>query len=219
MKRAKKPARVKGLPLTDQGTLHEEPVVIAKPSPGWLMEQANRLGYRTDVLEQVFWLTNLLWNIYSHPFLREKLVLKGGTALNLFWLKMPRLSLDLDFNYIGALGREEMEKERPQIEGALERTFRSLGLEVQKRPEYAGTIYPLRYQGALGGRGSVQVEVNWLMRVCLLKPKWKEKNFWGRRIRALILAKEELMAGKRKAFLEREQGETFLTFGWWQVRG
>ena len=119
MKGAKKPAKVKGLPLTEQGTLREELVVIAKPSPEWLMEQANRWGYRTEVLEQVFWLTNLLWNIYNHPFLREKLVLKGGTALNLFWLEMPRLSLDLDFNYIGALGKEEMKKERPQIEGAL----------------------------------------------------------------------------------------------------
>jgi Domain of unknown function (DUF1814). len=50
------------------------------------------------------------------------------------------------------------------------------------------------------------VEVNWLMRVCLLQPQEVEKEFWGRKVKALVLAKEELMAGKMKAFLERGAG-------------
>jgi len=31
-------------------------------------------------------------------------LLKGGTALNLFLLDLPRLSVDIDLNYIGACG-------------------------------------------------------------------------------------------------------------------
>ncbi|MCG2795115.1 MAG: nucleotidyl transferase AbiEii/AbiGii toxin family protein [Actinomycetia bacterium] len=42
----------------------------------------------------------------SWPKGEGKLVLKGGTALNLFYLDMPRLSVDIDLNYIGAAGRE-----------------------------------------------------------------------------------------------------------------
>jgi len=195
------------LTLTEQITLHEEFLVIAKPSPEWLKEQANLLGYQPSVVEQVFWLTTLLQNIYSHPFLRGRLVLKGGTALNLFWLDMPRLSLDLDFNYIGSVEKEGMKRERPQVESALERIFDALGLRLQgKRCEYAGTTYNLRYKSALGGEGNLQAEVNWLMRICLLQPEEVEKEFWGRRVKALILAKEELMAGKMKAFLERGAG-------------
>ncbi len=185
---------------------HEEVTVIVKPSREWLEKQANSLGYQPSVVEQVFWLTNLLQNTYNHPFLRKRLVLKGGTALNLFWLDMPRLSLDLDFNYIGAVEKEEMEKERPQVEGALERIFEASGLRSQKRSEYAGTTYTLRYRSAFEGEGNLQVEVNWLMRVCLLQPEEVEKEFWGRKVKALVLAKEELMAGKMKAFLERGAG-------------
>jgi hypothetical protein len=36
------------------------------------------------------------------------MVLKGGTALNLFVLDVPRLSVDIDLNYIGAADRETM---------------------------------------------------------------------------------------------------------------
>ena len=38
----------------------------------------------------------------AHPFLGRRMALKGGTALNLFVLDFPRLSVDIDLNYIGA---------------------------------------------------------------------------------------------------------------------
>jgi predicted nucleotidyltransferase component of viral defense system len=47
--------------------------------------------------------------------LHGRLALKGGTALNLGYLELARLSIDLDFNYIGNPGREEMLAERPQL--------------------------------------------------------------------------------------------------------
>ena len=38
------------------------------------------------------------------PYLSDRLALKGGTAINLFCTdQFPRLSVDLDFNYIGPL--------------------------------------------------------------------------------------------------------------------
>jgi len=47
--------------------------------------------------------------------------LKGGTALNVFHLQLDRLSVDIDLNYVGALDRDTMLKERPKIEEALQR--------------------------------------------------------------------------------------------------
>jgi len=58
-------------------------------------------GFQINQVEKVIQLINLLNAINSHPFLKEKLVLKGGTALNLFIFNMPRLSVDIDINYIG----------------------------------------------------------------------------------------------------------------------
>ena len=47
-----------------------------------------------------------------------RLVLKGGTALNLFLFDLPRLSVDIDVNYIGSADRDVMLEERPTVDRA-----------------------------------------------------------------------------------------------------
>ncbi len=64
--------------------------------------EALSTGFRPDVLEKVLQLLSLLESIRSHPFLKTRLALKGGTALNLFVFSVPRLSVDIELNYIGA---------------------------------------------------------------------------------------------------------------------
>ena len=63
-----------------------------------LANQAEATGFRPDMLEKVALLLQLLDAVRSHPFLKDKLVLKGGTALNLFIFDVPRLSIDIDLN-------------------------------------------------------------------------------------------------------------------------
>jgi predicted nucleotidyltransferase component of viral defense system len=79
-----------------------------KPSPEKLAAEAEATGFRVDVLEKVARLLGLLDALRSHPFLEKRLVLKGGTALNLFMFEVPRLSVDIDLNYIGSADRQEM---------------------------------------------------------------------------------------------------------------
>jgi predicted nucleotidyltransferase component of viral defense system len=67
--------------------------------------------------------------------LADSLVLKGGTPLNLCFGVPPRLSVDLDFNYIGAADRAVMLKARPNIVAALERLGRRAGYQVQRSAE------------------------------------------------------------------------------------
>ena len=50
-----------------------------------LMSQARTSGYKPEILEKVYRLLDVFQQIMSVPFLQERLVLKGGTALNLFW--------------------------------------------------------------------------------------------------------------------------------------
>jgi predicted nucleotidyltransferase component of viral defense system len=66
---------------------------------------------------------SILDGINTHPFLKNRLVLKGGTALNLFFFEVPRLSVDIDLNYVGKTERQEMLLERPEVERALESVF------------------------------------------------------------------------------------------------
>jgi hypothetical protein len=51
--------------------------------------------FKLNPREKVQRLLELLVSLRSHPFLKERIALKGGTALNLFVFRLPRLSVDI----------------------------------------------------------------------------------------------------------------------------
>jgi predicted nucleotidyltransferase component of viral defense system len=67
---------------------------------------AGENGFPADNFEKVLRLRELLTELHKHPFLSGKLVLKGGTALNLFYLDLARLSVDIDLNYVAHIDRK-----------------------------------------------------------------------------------------------------------------
>ncbi|MFN7096136.1 MAG: nucleotidyl transferase AbiEii/AbiGii toxin family protein [Gammaproteobacteria bacterium] len=78
-----------------------------------LLKTAEIEGYRAENLEKVYRLLDLLNVMMQVPYLKERIALKGGTAINLFCTKqLPRLSVDLDFNYINSVDRETMLEEK-----------------------------------------------------------------------------------------------------------
>ena len=115
-----------------------------------LLAETAATGFRPDTLEKVLRLLSLLMELKSHPFLKGKLALKGGTALNLFVFNVPRLSVDIDLNYIGPSGREAMLEQRPLVERAINAVCKREGLTVRYVPdEHAGGKWYLRYKSAL----------------------------------------------------------------------
>jgi predicted nucleotidyltransferase component of viral defense system len=88
--------------------------------PARFRATARATGFEVDNLEKLLRLRELLTEFHKHSFLRNKLVLKGGTALNLFYLDVARLSVDIDLNYIAHIDRDEMLDERPDIMKAAE---------------------------------------------------------------------------------------------------
>ncbi len=92
-------------------------------SPSEILPIAESTGFKPEMVEKVLHMLNLLNALSSHPYLKGKLALKGGTAVNLFVLNMPRLSVDIDLNYVGALNREKMLSDRPRIEQAARAVF------------------------------------------------------------------------------------------------
>ena len=96
---------------------------------------AEATGFHPDLLEKVVQLLGLLEAIRSHPFLMGKLALKGGTALNLFVFDVPRLSVDIDLNYVGAETTESMLDERPLIEEAIQAVFSREDFGIRRIPE------------------------------------------------------------------------------------
>jgi len=109
---------------------------------------AESTGFKVEIIEKVLHLLNMLNMFNSHPGLKGKLALKGGTALNLFLFEIPRLSVDIDLNYIGARSREEMLKDRPNIETAMSAVAAREGLIIKRVPSsHAGGKWRLNYQG------------------------------------------------------------------------
>jgi predicted nucleotidyltransferase component of viral defense system len=173
-----------------------------------LASEAETTGFRPDVLEKVAHLLGLLNALRSHPFLKGKLVLKGGTALTLFVFDVPRLSVDIDLNYVGSVDRETMFAERPKLEQAFHAVFDREGFEVRRMPEeHAGGKWSLRYESALGYTGNLEVDLNFMYRV----PLWPVKTCDSHRVGAWratqvpVLDQHELAAGKLAALLVRRQ--------------
>jgi hypothetical protein len=173
-----------------------------------LAAEAESTGFRPDVLEKVAHLLGLLDTLQSHPFLRGKLVLKGGTALNLFVFDVPRLSVDIDLNYVGAKSRDAMLEERPKIEQAVQAVFKRDGFTVRRMPEeHAGGKWSLRYQSASGQSGNLGVDINFMYRVPLWRVTTMDSHPLGTwRVTDIpVMDIHELAAGKLAALLSRRK--------------
>ena len=64
-----------------------------------LNEMAFNLNFVRDTLEKVLRLTEILDFLNSNSTTKNKLVLKGGTAINFTVFNLPRLSVDIDLDY------------------------------------------------------------------------------------------------------------------------
>jgi predicted nucleotidyltransferase component of viral defense system len=181
-------------------------VVIFSPSE--VLPVAESTGFNAAVIEKVLHLLNLLNKLNSHSFLKGKLALKGGSALNLFVFNIPRLSVDIDLNYIGALDREKMMVDRPKVEKAVEAVFAREGFTVKRKPiEHAGGKWRLSYQSYTGLSGNLEVDLNFMFRQPLWEVSPADSQLLGdvqaRNIPVLNL--HELAAGKLAALFARHQ--------------
>ena len=173
-----------------------------------LSVEAESIGFRPDVLEKAAHLMGLLDTLQTHPFLKGKLALKGGTALNLFVFDIPRLSVDIDLNYVGAASRETMLEDRPKIEQAVQAVFKREGFTIKRMPEeHAGGKWALRYQSVSGQSGNLEVDINFMYRV----PLWPVTIMDSRQLGTWqatgipVMDTHELAAGKLSALLSRRK--------------
>ncbi len=170
-----------------------------------LLDEAQATGFRPEVLEKGIQLLNLLQGFNRHPFLKGRLALKGGTALNLFLFDLPRLSVDVDLNYIGATDREIMLPEHPKVEQAVQAVCSREGMSVTRIPtDHAGGKWRLRYDSSIGEGGNLEVDLNFMFRV----PLWpvvamdaQVGSYGATQIPVLDI--HELTAGKLAALLAR----------------
>jgi len=123
-------------------------------------------GYTINLLEKVVRLGEIAADIVRHPFLGRVLALKGGTALNLCFGPPRRLSVDLDFNYVGHLERDKMLADRPRVEEALIQLSVRKAYRIQKSADaFAGRKIYLVYRSVTGQNDRIEVDLNYLFRM------------------------------------------------------
>ncbi len=69
---------------------------------------AQQHGFVRDTFEKVLRLKDVLNYLNEEEYLRDHLLLKGGTAINLAVFNLPRLSVDIDMDYTPNDMKEEI---------------------------------------------------------------------------------------------------------------
>lgn len=158
--------------------------------------------FQPRTADKVNRLLDILEEMGQHPDLRGKLAMHGGTAINLFMLGMPRLSVDIDVSYVSAVDRAAMLAERPLVETAIGEVATALGYAVSPgEGGHAGRTFMLRYGGAWGP-DHVKIDCIYMNRSPLAAPTLRScplRPDTG----VLMFGDAELAAGKVKAFFDR----------------
>lgn len=166
------------------------------------MDNALVREFPPRTLDKVERLLDLLAELDEHPMLRGKWALHGGTAINLFMLEVPRLSVDIDLSYIGALDRDAMLAERPAIERSIDEVARSQGYAVSGAPGgHAGRTFILNYRSQWGP-DHVKIDCIYLNRFPLMAIERRTSTL-RLELHVPLFADAELAGSKVKAFFDR----------------
>lgn len=163
-------------------------------------------NFLRDNLEKVLRLVDVLQFFYHNSKLKNRLVLKGGTAINLTFFHTSRLSVDIDLDFHSTCTREEMLLARTEINKELMAYMTSQGYiksPATKNPHSLDSFVFL-YQNAAGNRDNIKVEINYSMRQHIFEPCLRSiTSDFLNKVNVLTLQPIELFGSKIKALIER----------------
>jgi len=178
---------------------------------------ANQYGFVRDTFEKVIRLTDILRYVNKDVFLREHLVLKGGTAINLAIMNLPRLSVDIDFDYTPNDSRETMLSNRNQITSVIKEYMQNEGyiLSTETKNRFSLDSFIFKYINAGGNPDLIKIEINYSLRSHIFAPITTrvipEIFDNGEEIR--ILQPIEIFAAKANALMSRVAVRDLYDFG------
>lgn len=173
----------------------------------YLGKKAEELGFVRDTLEKVTRLADVLEYLNTNPILKESLALKGGTAINLTIFNLPRLSVDIDMDYLVNNSREEMLEQRMLINSTIDRYMVSQGYTKNEKTKNPHSLdsWVYDYIGASGNRDNIKIEINYSLRAHVLQAEERPiitEHFLSE-YRVKTLASIEIYGSKINALLSR----------------
>ncbi len=135
----------------------------------------------------------------------DKLVLKGGTAINLMYTNLARLSVDIDLDYIGSLDKEKASQDRDKIMDALDRYMFDEDYVISPKSRGSVILASRNYTftNASQNRDNIKVEINFIDRIHI-GPKIRKKiNYFEKEVMVQTLSLEEVFGMKICALIDR----------------
>lgn len=155
-------------------------------------------------LEKVLRLLDVL-NFIGNSKYKNVLVLKGGTALNLFYLGLDRLSVDIDLDYIGSLNKETTQQERNEIINEIDSYMIKEGYQRRKQSRMSHILSQLVYiyKNASDNLDNIKIEINFIDRMHIEKEEKLSIALFNNEASILLPNKYELYGMKIAALIDR----------------
>lgn len=137
----------------------------------------------------------------------DKLVLKGGTAINLMYTNLARLSVDIDLDYIGSLDKEKASQDRDIIMEALDNYMISEDYEISSKSRGSIILASRTYTftNASRNKDNIKVEINFIDRIHICPSVRKQINYFEKEVMVQTLQLEELFGMKICALIDRSK--------------
>ena len=131
-----------------------------------LSRRAKALSVVRDTFEKVLRLCDILRFFDSSELFRDRLALKGGTAINLLFFNLPRLSVDIDLDFCANVDKEDMIAIREIIQDRLMKFMAASGYSLSPKSKTYHSLhsYVFEYVNAGGMKDNIKIEINYSLR-------------------------------------------------------
>lgn len=168
---------------------------------------AQQHGFVRDTFEKVLRLKEILRYLNEEEYLREHLLLKGGTAINLTIFNLPRLSVDIDMDYTPNDTKEDMLEAREKITVLIKDYMDAEGYQLSKGSRFTHSLeaFYYQYQNAGGNRDMIKIELNYSLRAHILEPVHRKilPKVFDDGLEIRMVAPMEIFAAKGNALISR----------------
>lgn len=178
--------------------------------------RARKYGFNRDTFEKVVRLRMILEFMNAQECMREHLLLKGGTAINLTVFNLPRLSVDIDLDFVPNLTRDETIKERERLTEILKGYMSEQGYFLSDASRFSHSLdaFHYNYVNAAGNRDMIKIEINYSLRTHVFHPEDRVfvTDAFGEPIKVRTVAAMEIFSAKTNALLSRAAARDLYDF-------
>lgn len=177
---------------------------------------AQQYGFVRDTFEKVLRLKEIL-RYLNKGYLKEHLLLKGGTAINLTVFNLPRLSVDIDMDYTPNDTKENMLVARAKITDLIKNYMEAEGYRLSEGSRFTHSLdaFCYQYQNSADNRDMLKIELNYSLRAHILEPVYRKilPEAFDDGLMIRMVAPMEIFAAKGNALINRAAARDLYDWG------